>query len=688
MRWTIVTSSTATVSSIRLGGGAVPPPVVEGRTGTIGIARPKLNPGEWNALLLDVLLPEQSSPGVPVLLSCDDEALHRAALQGGIEPDTAADQLAAAVRVVHRIDARHGVEGLRQLLENFKRYRRPRSTPWFFSALCVCVLAASRMGEGDVGSAHAYYPQLRKLLGLPPERGEVPGIRCVPELLQALGEWLSDDLQGRRGHLLVPTDVRLPYVGACIGQTVFRGSDRRVLSRFFADRRPSLEAQLDPLRLLRGSSHRHRLTGHAQAMLEDPALEDRLRAAIEAAYRTWDGSVPGDSGGRTWPARLQLVPPPRPSLLAGCARGGPVRVRLDGRVEVLPPDGTVALPWSVLDRVVHEGLTLGDPLEADGALRIPRLGPTIVFQSMEEGLFHVPRPNGERLWVLTRDPALQRRFAGHRVPLLEPGLSGWCLLRDLDAHDLGLAEPYESTETIAALGLDGGLTLDGQTYLSGEPPSLVAYGLDERAAVVVDGRQVGDVGAGDRLPLPGDQGVHDVVVAEGLWRCQYTVVDRGPRQGYGSLDHDLASPACLRSGAGPVGLRDDKAHIAVCGAVVSDLPPERLPIMRRSPAPVIVIRADGTCERYTRPSPPLWLAEVGLDSPRWEVPDDNAWWLICPEQREVRRLDERPVQALTATAARHVLDAGREVRVRDRRGARLSVDGWQALVDRAERVPQ
>jgi hypothetical protein len=666
----------------------VPPPVVEGSTRTIGIARLKLGLGGWNALLLDVLLPEQGRPGVHVLLSCDDEAVHRAALQRGLDPDTAADQLAEAVRVAHRIDARHGLEGLHQPLENFKRYPRPRPTPWFFSALCVCVLAASRMGEGDVDSTRAYYPRLRKLLGLPPERGEVPGIRCVPELLQALGEWLSDDLQGRRGHLLIPTDVRLPYVGACVGQTVFRGSDRRVLSRFFADRRPSLEAQLDPLRLLRGSSHRHRLTGHAQAMLEDPALEDRLRAAIEAAYRTWDGSVPADAGGRTWLARLQLVPPPRPSLLAGCASREPVRVQLHDHVEVLPPDGTVELPWSVLDRVVHEGLTLGDPMEVGGALRIPQLGPTIVFQSMEEGLLHVPRPSGGRLWVLTRDPALQRRFAGHRVPLLGPGLSGWCLLRDLDAHDLGLAEPYESTETIAALGLEGGLALDVRTYLSGEPPSLVAHGLDERAAVVVDGHQVGGIGVGDRLPLPGDQGVHEVVVAEGLWRCQYTVVDRGPRQGYGSLDHDLASPACLRSGARPVGSGDDKAHLAVCGTVVSGLPPERLPIMRRSPAPVIVIRADGTCDRYTRPSPPPWLTEVGLDSPRWEVPDDNACWLICPEQREVRRLDERPVQTLTATAARHVLDTGREVRVRDRRGARLSVHGWQALVDRAERVPQ
>ncbi|HLH67741.1 MAG TPA: hypothetical protein VKY90_01590 [Candidatus Dormibacteraeota bacterium] len=657
--------------------------VAEGSTRTIGIARPRLGLGEWNELLLDVLLPEQGRPGVPVLLSCDDEAIRRAASRRGLDQDTAVDQLAEVVRTVHQVDARHGLEGLRQPLESFKRYPRPRSLPWFFAALCLCVLAASRMGEGDAGSAHAYYPRLRTLLGLPPGHGEVPGIRCVPELLQALGEWLSDDLQGRRGHLLIPSDAGLPYVGACVGQTVFRGSDRRVLSRFFADRRPSLEAGLDPLRLLRCSSHRHHLTKHARDMLDDPKLEDRIRAAVGAVYRIWDGSVPTETGGRTWLARLQLVPPPRPSLLAGCASEAPVPVRLGDRVEVLPPGGKIELPWWVLNRAVHESLTLGDPLAAGGALRIPRLGATVAFQSMEEGLLHVVGPSGGRLWVLTKDLGLQRRFVGRRVPLPDLEVDGWCLLHDLDPPELGLPERHETAETVAALGLEGGLALDARTYLSGEPPSLVVHGLDERATVIVDGAVVGSVGVGDRLPLPGNQGIHEVVVAEGLWRCAYTVVDGGRQRGYGSLDHDLSSPACLRSGARPARSAADRR---VCGAVVSGASPRRLPVMRRSSAPVVVIRLDGTCEWYPRPSPPPWLAEVGLDSPRWEVPDDRACWLICPERREARRLDGRPVQALTPAAARHIVGVGREIEVRDRRGAKLPVDEWWALVDRAEQV--
>ncbi len=247
------------------------------------------------------------------MLACDDEAMLIAARGAGIDPAIAVDQLVWAVRTELGVDALRGLEALYYLSAEFRREReRPRSTPRFLAPLCLCVLAASRMGPEGGNSTNAFYKRLRGLLKIPRDDGMVPGVDYVPVLLELLAEWLRDDLGGGRGRLVIPHDVGHPYVGACVGQTVFRAADRRVLTSFFAERAHSLKAGIDGLILLRQWAGRHHLTRHALHMVDDKEIGERVRACIETAWRVWDGAViDRESGSRTWLARLQLVPATR-----------------------------------------------------------------------------------------------------------------------------------------------------------------------------------------------------------------------------------------------------------------------------------------------------------------------------------------------------------------------------------------
>lgn len=642
----------------------------------------------WSELLLDVLLPLRDEPGIPVVLACDDEALRAAARRGGLDPETAADQLSLAVRREASVDAGSGLNGLYALSYRFHMdRRRPRPTPAFLAPLCLCVLAATRMAPGDGIATNAYYPHLRRLLRLPSATLEVPGMPVVSRLLKALADWLRGDLHGARGHLIISGETHLPYVGPCIDQTVFRSVDRQVLSRFFAAKDASLTGGHDPLLLLRRWPGRYGLTEHARVMTFDTAVEDQVRAAIRSARETWDGSVlDRESGGRSWQARLQLVTRPRLRLLASCGCPTPLRVSMGSWADELAPGAQIELPWAVLAAAEETGRWLGDPAVAGGALRIPVLGNTVLFDDTELGLMHTATPAHGTVWALTRDPALQRRLSVHLAPDERLLPAGWRLLRDVPVAALGRTEAVETVETRPELWIDGGLAVDRRTFLTREAACLCASPAAGagRMDVFVNGRVIGTIGPGDRLQLPADhEGTYHVVAGHGLYTDTYHVTERAEEpHGIGSLSYHFRRRPLL-GGARPT--RPDEPE-RVCGAALADRYRGSLPLMRRDSNSVLIISRDGSGRWYERPTTPTWLVEVGILSPRWAVPTDGAVWVICPGGNDVRLVDPSPIVALTEESARCVVRMGQHVVVRDAAGARAAPAAWLELVAVADRT--
>jgi hypothetical protein len=619
---------------------------------------------EWDRLLLDVLLPEQPLPERPVMLACDDEALLTAARWASFDSEDAVEQLVRVVRVEMGVDQLRGLEALYSLSAAHRRdRRRPRPVPPFLAPLCLCVLAASRMGPEGGHSTNAFYARLRDLLHLP-DGGMVPGIDHVPTLLELLAEWLRDDLSGRRGQLVIPRDSPHPYVGACISQTVFRAADRRVLTSFFSERIPSLQAGIDSVSLLRQWPGRHRLTRHALHLIDDRTMVDRVRACVDSAWRVWDGAViEPESGQRIWPARLLLVPPPRPRLLA-CARAG------------RPDEERMDVDWSELQRAAEHGLVVGP-------LRLPRLGPTVLFEITESGLLQMPSPGSEPLWALTREPGLAARFAHRQVPTRGALPNGWYLLGDLNPDDLPGFERVEATEARAALAIEGGLAIKAHMYLSGEPPRLVARESVQPALVRVNGRPAGSIAAGGALALPDDgPGTYQVVVGDKLFVSTYHIHERGEELGYGALSHQRLR--ALRGGARPT-CADES--LQVCGATLSIPAAERMPLMVRRTRPVIRLQVTGDALRCEPPPPPTWLAEVGLaGSPRWEVPVDHTAWVLGANDPFVRQIGDGRVECLSAEGAQRVTEIGPDAVVRDFRGQRTDSEAWTELVLQAWEV--
>lgn len=143
----------------------------------------------WNEKLLDHLLPLVQEPRDAVLLGCDDEALRAVAAQLELDPATAADTLAEDVRIHFGIGQIAGFNGVRSSTISFGQAVGLRETPPFFSLLCLCVLAASRMAPDESHSTSAYYVHLRELLGLS-RRGDLPNMDALPPAFDLLAETL------------------------------------------------------------------------------------------------------------------------------------------------------------------------------------------------------------------------------------------------------------------------------------------------------------------------------------------------------------------------------------------------------------------------------------------------------------------------------------------------------------------
>lgn len=255
----------------------------------------------WADALLDVLLPVQAEPGTPVLLACDDETIRTAADRIGADAADPSRRFAADVALAFDVGRIAGWK--RVVADGWRAGSRPRPRPPFFPVLCLWVLAASRMAPDERHPTNEYHGRLCDLIGVSGD-DSLPCFNFIGPRFHDLGDWFEHDLEGTRGALLVPDSPHPQHVGYAVAQTVLRLRDRQVLAQFFSERLPTLDG-FDPLRRLRRWGGRHQLTGHAQQLVEDDGVADRVRAAIRAAFRGSAGAelVRTATGfGRVWPS--------------------------------------------------------------------------------------------------------------------------------------------------------------------------------------------------------------------------------------------------------------------------------------------------------------------------------------------------------------------------------------------------
>lgn len=627
-----------------------------------------------------------------MLIACDAEAVRAAGTRLGWVGETPEREFCRDVRAAFAIGQ---IAGFKEVIAgDFDGTPRPRPVPPFFAVIGLWVLAASRMAPDESHATHAYHHHLRELLELS-GNGALPHFEYIKLCFARFSGWLADDLFGTRGRLIVPDNPHPAWVGYAIAQTVFRARDRQTLSVFFNERlRGGLDG-LDPLPLLRRWSGRHQLTRHALALVDDPTVAERVRAAISGAYASWDGAelveIDGIGRlGRAFPAHLHLLPhPPRLHLSANISTS--TTLTFGGEAQLLEPGGEIALPWAMLPEFSQRQHLVGDPRSAAGAVRIPPLGPTLLFEASEDGLLHVAEPVEETVWALTSDHDLVRRLENKRFRDHGVLPEGWTLLRDVAVSSLpGVERALAPTAERLPFTLEGGLPLERGVYLTGHPPVLAAGELElgaERLPVVVDGAQIGTIASGERLTLGGlGPGAHQLVVGDGEYTARFHLNERGTRDGYGTLVNRLDGDRVLRTG----GARPNPGHgLRIRGAALSQPYAGALPVLTRSPVALASLDGAGDLVAHPHRPTPTWFAEAGIENGRWEILREGIVWLLSPEPRTGKpwaRLEhDAELTQLSSDAAALVLamNAG-DIAVSSRRHAAVAVDRWLELLEVAE----
>ena len=168
---------------------------------------------------------------------------------------------------------------------------------------------------------------------------------------------MDKDLCGARGALAsLDTDARA-YVGECVSQTVFRRADLNVLASFFEQQQSSMSTgEIDALAMLRYWGDRRRLTRHALSLLNEPTAAGLVRSALDAAYRSWDGTVPGTTGDGLRRCKATLVLRPSPCLSLGfrTTLDHIVRIQVGGQEVIVEPGATGWLPDSLLPGALRD----------------------------------------------------------------------------------------------------------------------------------------------------------------------------------------------------------------------------------------------------------------------------------------------------------------------------------------------
>lgn len=361
--------------------------------------------------------------------------------------------------------------------------------PPFLHLLAICVLAATRMGSGDVGSNN-YYAHFRDLIGLEGSSTPTGFGDSLDYLWDIYTWWLDERTAGHIGRSTVVVNARLSHIGRPISQTLFRRSDVRQLDEFF--RWIGLEPDEDEMAedvlvmYFRAWAPAGDLSLGAARLLQEEQYWPTLGRIIGAYARHWDGTRFDRDSARTAELRVvvRLRAPKSVSVEALQPDGYPDRLagQLGSRsVSAAAEDGVFAVQGALEPRHLLGGGTLGDV-----AARLTLPGSEVFILRLDTelggwGSVAAFTP-GERHFVLAAPTVAAsvehqlRRTSSSEVSV-QPGpgpFAAWRLVGDVvlqGGEQLeGILEGRRATMR-HRFALRGGLPLDAaSSYLSGGAP--------------------------------------------------------------------------------------------------------------------------------------------------------------------------------------------------------------------------
>lgn len=244
---------------------------------------------DWADLLAGFFF-DAAHDGEEILFAVDELSLAEAS---GLEETTAAESLAAAVRLV--IGKSWNVLAVKRLVERWRREGTEQAHP-AVPFLALTVLAASRMGSYEGFAPHKFYVPLRRALVLDDAEVDAPGtyLDHVRWLWEDLARWANSDRGGRYGRLTIHDPGWQYGRGLAIQHALVKSYDLRQLDAFFRriGLQPGEEVSEAELRRALAVWTAGRSEPWAQR-LHRVSTEDELQEYAEALLgreaRRWDG---------------------------------------------------------------------------------------------------------------------------------------------------------------------------------------------------------------------------------------------------------------------------------------------------------------------------------------------------------------------------------------------------------------
>lgn len=393
--------------------------------------------------------------------------------------------------------------------------------PPMVAALGMTVLAVT---EDPLGASHNVYSRQNDLLHLPQEGGAPPGYTAdVPALWKMWNEWLVTD-GAWLGRPSASAGEHFVYQGWARSQGLIRARDRTLMAEYFSEIRPDALVGLAPdlqarefiawlsYRGSRTLQLRNRLKEDSACQILSTVLADELELWLQGTRRVRTNgrsAVPALLFYDEWADDLDLALEVDEQILGAPVDlgEGPVTVAADEPVRVLTTGrsnelllGTTAQRWGL-----REGLVIQTR---------PRLAYVFREDTQLGGRIEVRGDAAaEDYFVLVHDAISDevREALGLPSSSATPGpAQGWSWLKSpslTTAHGnlrvLGLGSLVRPQSNV--MGLQGGLRLTGQTYLSGGAPEVyVPSGHDTR----YDGRQFSDGVSGPVVLRGAEAGAH------------------------------------------------------------------------------------------------------------------------------------------------------------------------------------
>ncbi|MFF3566886.1 hypothetical protein ACFYXQ_03795 [Nocardia jiangxiensis] len=309
----------------------------------------------WNDAVAEVIYPARDD-GQPAYMDMEAAELHAIAEHANHVSEDSRGALAAVVRAVTvGANGNFSLENLGIRTKTWSSSKEKRhDPPPCLAFLALTVLAAEDMGTSDDDiAAHAYYPQLAKLLRRAKDdhgvRQQYP--KYAEFLWRCVNRWL-EDLDGERG---IPTAYALThrYIGLPVSQALVREGDRRKFPAMFAQFGLSPGMQIAPEDLVGYldqwlSSEGSPASSYLRRLWGRQAARERIATVAAVELANWDGALadgsPMSVAGKSLATRAMVVVNVRNGFLNSSLDISlglrPLSTEMDGQMQVRSTDGS------------------------------------------------------------------------------------------------------------------------------------------------------------------------------------------------------------------------------------------------------------------------------------------------------------------------------------------------------------